>query len=122
MTFLQDMANNLGAIWFLGAFLVLLGIGGIFADYVLPRIPWLNRFVNNLPMLARYKAPAMPTVGNYTVRTPFLGFGPEGELHLDRVYPDGTVRIIGLDANGDYFPLHVPGGTILSHCDKIQEV
>ena len=122
MTFMQDVANNLGAIWFLGIFLVLLGIGGIFADYILPRIPWLNRFVNNLPMLARYKTPDMPSVGNYTVKTPFLGFGPEGELHLDQVYPDGTVRIIGLDGNGDYFPLHVPGETILSHCDKIQEV
>ncbi len=33
----------------LGAFLLILGVGGIVADYVLPRIPFLKRYIDSLP-------------------------------------------------------------------------
>lgn len=35
----------------LSAFLWILAIGGIVADYILPRIEPLDRFINSLPMM-----------------------------------------------------------------------
>lgn len=36
---------------FLCAFLLVLALCGVIADYVLPRIKPLNRFINSLPMM-----------------------------------------------------------------------
>ncbi len=33
----------------LAAFLIILGIGGLIADYILPHIPFIQRFIDTLP-------------------------------------------------------------------------
>ncbi len=45
------MEDPVALLAFLSAFLWTLAIGGIIADYVLPRIEPLNRFINSLPMM-----------------------------------------------------------------------
>lgn len=45
------MENPVVLLAILGAFLLILAIGGIIADYILPHIEPLNRFINSLPMM-----------------------------------------------------------------------
>lgn len=35
----------------LGGFLLLLAVGGLVADYILPHIPAVNKFIANLPAM-----------------------------------------------------------------------
>lgn len=43
---MSDLAIFLG---YTAAILLILGIGGLIADYVLPHIPFIERFIDSLP-------------------------------------------------------------------------
>lgn len=36
-------------LWYTAAILLILGIGGLIADYVFPHIPFIERFIDSLP-------------------------------------------------------------------------
>lgn len=121
MTFLQDTAANIGGLIFLGWFLAALGLCGLVADYVLPRIPWLCKLVDGLPLIqaqgrrTRVERVAVTPWTDYTVHTTFGPFAEGTRVHVESVR-DGVARFWALDADGNLFPHEADVQALAGHC------
>lgn len=50
---MDDLAIFLG---YTSAILLILGIGGLIADYVLPRVLFIERFIDSLPQVREWRS------------------------------------------------------------------
>ncbi len=112
---IASMGVGLGVIC---VFLLVLAVGGIIADHVLPRIPFLRRFVDNLPMMARAHetAPAR----DYLVKRAFGPFRPGERFRVIERHDCGVTDILGYARTEDaMLNWSVDERVLTSHCEPI---